>query len=52
MGPRQMTQLAVKSDKQFEGVEPSINERIIENSGKFKKLIMEYKNKWVLPRGE
>ena len=47
-----MTQLAVKSDKQFEGVEPSIHERIIENSGKFKKLITEYKNKWVLPRKE
>ena len=52
VGPRQMAQLAVKSDKQFEGVDPSIHERIIENSGHFKKLITEYKNKWVLPRGE
>ncbi len=47
-----MAQFAVKSDKQFEGVDPSIHERVIENSGHFKKLITEYKNKWVLPRGE
>jgi hypothetical protein len=51
-GPRQMPQLAAKSDKQFVGVNATSHEGIIEKSSSFLKLITEYKNKWVLPRGE
>ena len=51
-GPRQMAQLAVKTDKNFKGVNATSHEGIIEKSSQFKALITEYMNKWVLPRGE
>ena len=47
-----MTQLACRANPAFKGVPPINNTKIIDNGRKFAGLLLEHKDKWVLPKGE